>query len=145
VNPDRGLPSADRDVPDERHVVAARPDLGGGSATPSFALPPDAGSGLPVAPAPLAIGPRTFAWGDRTYVMGILNVTLDSFSGDGLLAADDPVAAAVAQARRMVEDGADLVDVGGASSRPGHAVLSGGDGSGRCRRGPAQRRLGRGR
>ena len=52
--------------------------------------------------------------------MGILNVTPDSFSGDGLLAADDPVAAAVALARRMVDEGADLLDVGGASSRPGH-------------------------
>ena len=39
---------------------------------------------------PLAIGPATFRWGERTYVMGILNVTPDSFSGDGLLAAGDP-------------------------------------------------------
>ena len=52
--------------------------------------------------------------------MGVLNVTPDSFSGDGLLAAADPVAAAVEQARRMVADGADLLDVGGASTRPGH-------------------------
>ena len=44
--------------------------------------------------APTRIGPTTFAWGQRTYVMGILNVTPDSFSGDGLLAADaDPVGA----------------------------------------------------
>ncbi len=103
--------------------MAARPDLGGGASTPSFALPADAAPGLPGAPAPLAIGPRTFAWGQRTYLMGIVNVTPDSFSGDGLLAAADPVEAAVAQARRMVDDGADLLDVGGASSRPGHAEL----------------------
>ena len=47
------------------------------------------------APGELQIGPATFAWGRRTYVMGIVNVTPDSFSGDGLLASSDPVAAAV--------------------------------------------------
>jgi len=114
---------SDRHLPEERGVVGARPELGGGAATPSFALPDDAGPGLPGAPRPLAIGPRLFAWGERTYVMGILNVTPDSFSGDGLLAASDPVEAAIAQARRMVADGADLLDVGGASSRPGHAPI----------------------
>ncbi len=95
----------------------------------------------PGAPRPMVIGPRTFAWGGRTYVMGILNVTPDSFSGDGLLVEADPaehaaeadraptdrasgpVAAAIVQARRMVADGADLLDVGGASSRPGHAPI----------------------
>ena len=66
------------------------PRSGGGAATPSFALPADAGSGLPGAPRPLAIGPPTFDWGERTFVMGVLNVTPDSFSGDGLLAAADP-------------------------------------------------------
>ncbi len=72
---------------------------------------------------PLAIGRTVFAWGARTYVMGILNVTPDSFSGDGLMAGD-PIAAAVAQARRMVEEGADLLDIGGESTRPGHAEVS---------------------
>ena len=105
-------------------MVAARPEQGGGAATPSFALPDDAGSGLPAPPSPLAVGPRTLAWGERTYVMGILNITSDSFSGDGLLVAGDPVAAATALAGRMVEDGADLLDVGGASSRPGHAAVA---------------------
>jgi dihydropteroate synthase len=53
--------------------------------------------------------------------MGILNVTADSFSGDGLLAGEgDPVARAVALARQMAGDGADIVDVGGESTRPGH-------------------------
>jgi dihydropteroate synthase len=57
--------------------------------------------------------------------MGILNVTPDSFSGDGLVAAGgDPVRAAVALARSMVAAGADLLDVGGESSRPGHAPVS---------------------
>jgi dihydropteroate synthase len=75
---------------------------------------------------PLRIGPRTFAWGERTFVMGIVNVTPDSFSGDGLLAgtAVEPVAAAVAQARQMVAAGADLLDIGGESTRPGHTEVS---------------------
>ena len=75
------------------------------------------------APGALRIGPATFAWGERTYVMGIVNVTPDSFSGDGLLATSDPVAAAVAQGRRMVAEGADLLDVGGESTRPGHDAV----------------------
>ena len=67
------------------------------------------------------IGPATFRWGERTYVMGILNVTPDSFSGDGLLAGPDgPIEAAVAQGRRMVDEGADILDIGGESTRPGH-------------------------
>ena len=70
------------------------------------------------------IGPATFAWGSRTYVMGILNVTPDSFSGDGLLAPDgSSVERAVAQARAMVDEGADLLDIGGESTRPGHDVV----------------------
>jgi dihydropteroate synthase len=81
---------------------------------------------------PTRIGPTAFEWGSRTYVMGIVNVTPDSFSGDGLLAAragDAGAAtdAAVAQARRMVEEGADILDVGGESTRPGHAPVSSAD------------------
>jgi dihydropteroate synthase len=69
---------------------------------------------------------RSFRWGERTYVMGIVNVTPDSFSGDGLMGSPQrgpgsPVAAAVARARRMVDEGADIIDVGGESTRPGHA------------------------
>jgi dihydropteroate synthase len=63
---------------------------------------------------PLTVGPRTFAWGERTYLMGVINVSPESFSGDGLAGVD----AAVAQARRFVEQGADLLDVGGQSTRP---------------------------
>ena len=67
------------------------------------------------------VGPRTFDWGERTFVMGILNATPDSFSGDGLLVVPgDPLEAAVAAGRRMVEEGADILDVGGESTRPGH-------------------------
>jgi len=130
--------ASDRDIPQEQGVVRERPEHGGGAATPSFTLPDGAQAGIPGAPRPTRIGPRTFAWGRRTYVMGILNVTPDSFSGDGLLAAADPIAAdpiavdpiavdpiaaALDQARRMVADGADILDVGGASSRPGHAGI----------------------
>ena len=61
-------------------------------------------------------------WGERTYVMGIINVTPDSFSGDGLALAgrsnDEIVATAVEQAREFVAAGADILDVGAESSRP---------------------------
>lgn len=123
---------AERALPRERGVVPPEPGRGGGAATPSFAVPPDASRGLPGRPAPLAIGPRTFDWGSRTFVMGILNVTPDSFSGDGLIAATgDPVDAAVGRARAMVAEGADLLDVGGESSRPGHASVGVADEIGR--------------
>jgi dihydropteroate synthase len=106
---------------DSGGVVPGAPALGGGAATPSFRLPAGAESGVPGLPAVTTIGPRQLAWGERTWVMGIVNVTPDSFSGDGLLdSADDPVVAAVEQGRRMADEGADLLDVGGESSRPGH-------------------------
>ncbi len=73
----------------------------------------------PGRPRALRIGGRTFAWGERTYLMGIVNATPDSFSGDGVL---DPAAAAE-QARRMVADGADLIDIGAESTRPGGASV----------------------
>ncbi len=60
----------------------------------------------------------------RPLVMGIVNVTPDSFSGDGLLTQDDYVACAVAQAERMVTEGADILDIGGESSRPGSVSVS---------------------
>lgn len=66
---------------------------------------------------PLSIGKHTFTWGARTYVMGILNVTPDSFSGDGLLS--QKPSAALEQARRFLAAGADILDVGGESTRPG--------------------------
>ena len=91
-------------------------------------------STTPAHPAPSRLGPAIFRWGERTYVMGILNMTPDSFSGDGLLtdgsladgspADDDPVSLAVATGQRMVAEGADLLDVGGESTRPGHAPVT---------------------
>ena len=71
-------------------------------------------------PSSLTIGPREFVWGERTYLMGVINVSPDSFAGDGLSDAD----AAVAQGRRFVEEGADLLDVGGQSTRPDFEELS---------------------
>jgi dihydropteroate synthase len=67
------------------------------------------------------IGGRRFEWGTRTYVMGIINVTPDSFSGDGLGSDTDR---AVAQGLRMVDEGADMLDVGGESTRPGHQPIT---------------------
>ncbi|MBX6342399.1 MAG: dihydropteroate synthase, partial [Thermomicrobiaceae bacterium] len=67
--------------------------------------------------APLRAPSFTWEWGRRTYVMGILNATPDSFSGDGLAGQVDLL---VARAREMVEAGADVIDVGGESTRPGY-------------------------
>ena len=72
----------------------------------------------------LQIGSFTFEWGSRTYVMGILNVTPDSFSGDGIIAKGDAVQMAVAQAREFILHGADILDVGGESTRPGATRVS---------------------
>jgi len=75
---------------------------------------------------PLTIGNRKFDWGSRTYVMGILNVTPDSFSGDGLLSplpysGEGPEVRAGGEglAQQFLSLGADMLDVGGESTRPG--------------------------
>jgi dihydropteroate synthase len=70
---------------------------------------------------PLMIGHHTLAWGQRTYVMGILNLTPDSFSGDGLLSSTsgDEKGGAMEQARRFLAAGVDILDIGGESTRPG--------------------------
>jgi len=60
----------------------------------------------------------------KTLVMGILNLTPDSFSGDCILKAEDPVASAVQQAKQFVSDGADILDIGAESSRPGSEPIS---------------------
>jgi dihydropteroate synthase len=59
---------------------------------------------------------RSFAWGERTYLMAIVNVTPDSFSGDGRTQIDGAINYAV----RQWNAGADMVDIGGESTRPGH-------------------------
>ena len=89
---------------------------------------------------PLSINNHTLAWGARTYIMGILNITPDSFSGDGLIATipqkteDDRIMEkgigekeiefALQMARRFVGEGADMLDVGGESTRPGAQSVS---------------------
>jgi len=117
-------PARDRALPAERGVLDARPELGGARSTPAFGLPDGAPSGLPAGLGSTRIGKLTFTWGTRTFVMGIVNVTPDSFSGDGLLAPGQPVEAAVRLAGSMAEAGADILDIGGESSRPGHATVS---------------------
>jgi len=75
--------------------------------------------------AALTFGQKTFVWGSRTYVVGILNATPDSFSGDGLMSGDGCwVKRAVELGCRHVADGADMLDVGGESSRPGACPVS---------------------
>ena len=66
------------------------------------------------------IGNTEFQWGERTYVMGICNLSPDSFSGDGL---GSDIEVALSQAQRMVAEGADIIDVGGESTRPGKEPL----------------------
>jgi len=79
--------------------------------------------------ASLSIGNHLFEWGTKTYLMGILNLTPDSFSGDGLLVSGESghdvndisklVESALGQAREFVSAGVDILDVGGESTRPG--------------------------
>ena len=69
----------------------------------------------------LKIGDRTFELGKRTVIMGILNVTPDSFSDGGKFFAFDD---AVKQAVKMQKEGADIIDIGGESTRPGAKVIS---------------------
>jgi dihydropteroate synthase len=66
-------------------------------------------------------GDLELRWGERTYVMGILNVTPDSFSGDGV---GYDVEAAVARAKQLAEEGADIIDIGGESTRPASPPVS---------------------
>ena len=68
----------------------------------------------------MTIRDRVFEWGARTYVMGIVNVSPESFSGDGI----HDVEAAVEQARRFEAEGADIIDVGGMSTRPSFKELT---------------------
>ena len=73
---------------------------------------------------PLIVDNHTFNWGARTYVMGILNVTPDSFSGDGIIAKGDAVQVSLEQARSFAASNVDVLDVGGESTRPGSAPVT---------------------
>lgn len=66
-------------------------------------------------------GNHSIKWGERTYIMGILNVTPDSFSDGGDFLSVDQ---AVAHAKEMITEGADIIDIGGESSRPGHEKIT---------------------
>ncbi len=72
-------------------------------------------------PSPWKIRDRTLTWGSRTYLMGVINVTPDSFSDGGQF---DTVERAVAQARHLVHHGTDILDIGGQSTRPGAGSIS---------------------
>jgi len=70
-------------------------------------------------PGTTRCGNMEFRWGERTYIMGIINLSPDSFSGDGIRDIDT----ALAQAHRFVTEGADILDIGGESTRPGSAPV----------------------
>jgi len=79
----------------------------------------------------LIINGHTFDWGLRTYIMGILNLTPDSFSGDGLLEAETKpdefhlnLDVILNKANLLVENGVDIIDIGGESTRPGARQVS---------------------
>ncbi len=82
---------------------------------------------------PLIIGNHSLAWGKRTYVMGILNLTPDSFSGDGLLVPPSLTPRVnegepgIREARRFLAAGVDILDVGGESTRPGSQPVDTGE------------------
>jgi dihydropteroate synthase len=109
ARPGTGLLSGRKEQFD-RLLAAARPAAGGLATALERAL--EAGR----APAALELGGRTFEWGTRTYVMGVVNVTPDSFSDGGRFFGAE---AAIAHGVALAEAGADLLDVGGESTRPG--------------------------
>jgi len=65
-------------------------------------------------------GGTKFRWGERTYIMGVLNLSPDSFSGDGF----SNLTTVGIQARRFINDGADIIDIGGESTRPDSQPIS---------------------
>ncbi|MDR3593768.1 dihydropteroate synthase [Clostridium sp.] len=68
----------------------------------------------------MKIGNKEFKIGERTYIMGILNFTPDSFSDGGKF---DNIDIAIEHVKKMIEDGADIIDVGGESTRPNHTPV----------------------
>jgi dihydropteroate synthase len=65
-------------------------------------------------------GSSIFRWGQRTYIMGVVNVSPDSFSGNGIADAEQ----AIAKGKRLASEGADVIDIGGESTRPGSTAVS---------------------
>jgi dihydropteroate synthase len=81
------------------------------------------GASAPAERRSLSVAGRTWRWGERTLVMGIINVTPDSFSRDGLLSPDTPLTVA-RQAAAFAAAGADILDIGGESTRPGATTVT---------------------
>jgi len=83
---------------------------------------------MPTSLSPTIWGQHSIEWGKRTYVMGIVNVTPDSFSGDGLVREartdEERVQRAVALVQQFVQEGATFIDIGGESTRPGAPAIS---------------------
>lgn len=69
----------------------------------------------------MEIGNKEFKIGERTYIMGILNFTPDSFSDGGIF---NNIDVAISHVKKMIDDGADIIDVGGESTRPGYTLIS---------------------
>ncbi|MGL5766313.1 MAG: dihydropteroate synthase [Sarcina sp.] len=69
----------------------------------------------------MKIGNKIFEFGKRTYIMGILNITPDSFSDGGKY---NGIEDAVERAKEMIKEGVDIIDIGGESTRPGHKIIS---------------------
>jgi len=65
-------------------------------------------------------GKKTFRWGERTFVMGVINMSPDSFSGDGL----DNLETALQQSRNFIAEGVDMLDIGGESTRPNSTPIT---------------------
>lgn len=72
----------------------------------------------------IKINDHTFNWGSRTYVMGILNITPDSFSGDGLMSGGDLIEHSVQKAEHFLKYNVDILDIGGESTRPGSETVN---------------------
>ena len=75
----------------------------------------------PKKPKPWVLRTQTLTWGERTYLMGVLNVTPDSFSDGGQF---NTVETAIAHSRHLAKSGIDILDIGGQSTRPGAAQIS---------------------
>ena len=69
----------------------------------------------------MKIGNKEFKIGERTYIMGILNFTPDSFSDGGIF---NNIDVAIEHVKKMIDDGVDIIDVGGESTRPGYTLIS---------------------
>ncbi len=103
-----------------RAAIDALARLAEGRGLGALARALDVAIATEVPPHPTTLGGRTFRWGERTHVMGVLNVTPDSFSDGGRHLERE---AAVRQGQALAEAGADLIDIGGESTRPGAGVV----------------------